>query len=706
MTPSLRRLASLALVALFAALPAAARADLAACQAAIQKATAAFERAETKALARCENGIRAGKLTDQDCRLEPKTLTALSKADAKRAKTIGKACGGADKACGGDLTGEFGGTALGYGAACPDLTGTDCENAIAADSCVGVDDCLACISRESVDLTIDVAFGDLAAPSGDKALDKCRAAIAKTGPLLQAARRKALGKCWTLVGKEAVEGPCPGTHPATVAALDAADAKARAALCKACGGADKDCGGGDDLAPVDIGVPAQCPFVTPAGAGSSCSAAIATVDDYADCVDCAADFAAGCAASAAVPHELAYPLDCNQLCEPGSQRACYSGPAGTENVGICTGGVETCEPDGQGYGACAGEVVPQREVCANGFDEDCTGVADNDPGDLDGDGYTLCEGGDCCELGESCGADPEDVNPGAFEVVANGVDDDCFAGDAVAPVTCSLGADYDATGIEMANAMEICESTTPDVAEWGILSAQLLRVDGAAIDARQAAVLQDYGPILPIAGATVAGISSSVMRDAGDPDFSTLHTFGSNGTAPAAYLTAHAGAVPPEAGCSAGNVAGEANDSVVLRLQVRAPSNARSFSYDFRFLSMEFPGPCTAFNDAYLALLTGTAPGLPLDANVSAQSNGIPFGAFNPLMEACGPTGCTDTVLTAEDGLMPWMTTTAPVVPGETITLELMVFDASDTTVGTYVLFDNFAWSTLDAPVATVPKVF
>ena len=131
-----------------------------------------------------------------------------------------------------------------------------------------------------------------------------------------------------------------------------------------------------------------------------------------------------------MPQEVAYPASCNQLCEPGTQRACYTGAAGTENVGICKGGFETCQPDGLGYGACEGEVVPALDICANSIDEDCDGILDN-TGDLDGDGYAACADGDCCELGEDCGADPADVNPGAFEVVANGVDDG---------ITCGRGA--------------------------------------------------------------------------------------------------------------------------------------------------------------------------------------------------------------------------------------------------------------------------
>ena len=40
-----------------------------------------------------------------------------------------------------------------------------------------------------------------------------------------------------------------------------------------------------------------------------------------------------------------------------------------------------------------------------------------------------------------------------------------------------------------------------------------------------------------------------------------------------------------------------------------------------------------------------------------------------------------------------WRTATAPVVPGETITLGLMVFDVQDQIYDTSVLLDNFRWT-------------
>ncbi|WP_437290191.1 hypothetical protein [Sorangium sp. So ce406] len=60
-------------------------------------------------------------------------------------------------------------------------------------------------------------------------------------------------------------------------------------------------------------------------------------------------------------------------CVPGSVVACYTGPAGTNGVGRCASGTQTCRPDGFGYSPCTGEVTPARELCATPEDENCDG---------------------------------------------------------------------------------------------------------------------------------------------------------------------------------------------------------------------------------------------------------------------------------------------------------------------------------------------
>jgi hypothetical protein len=66
------------------------------------------------------------------------------------------------------------------------------------------------------------------------------------------------------------------------------------------------------------------------------------------------------------------------VCTSGDTIACYGGPAGTENVGPCQGGTQTCNPDGLSYGPCVGQVLPQAETCNTPADDDCDGQVNED----------------------------------------------------------------------------------------------------------------------------------------------------------------------------------------------------------------------------------------------------------------------------------------------------------------------------------------
>ncbi|TNE45448.1 MAG: WD40 repeat domain-containing protein [Deltaproteobacteria bacterium] len=67
---------------------------------------------------------------------------------------------------------------------------------------------------------------------------------------------------------------------------------------------------------------------------------------------------------------------CNQACKPGETRPCYGGPASTNGVGACKGGIQTCNPDTT-WSLCVGEVLPKGEVCGNQLDDDCNGKVDD-----------------------------------------------------------------------------------------------------------------------------------------------------------------------------------------------------------------------------------------------------------------------------------------------------------------------------------------
>jgi len=95
-------------------------------------------------------------------------------------------------------------------------------------------------------------------------------------------------------------------------------------------------------------------------------------------------------------------------CRQGESRACYSGPAGTENRGVCRSGISRCGPDGV-FGACEGERLPAEnpETSCDGLDNNCDGQTD--------------EG-----LKNRCGACAPPDNE-LQELCGNGLDDNCDA---------------------------------------------------------------------------------------------------------------------------------------------------------------------------------------------------------------------------------------------------------------------------------------
>jgi hypothetical protein len=128
-------------------------------------------------------------------------------------------------------------------------------------------------------------------------------------------------------------------------------------------------------------------------------------------------------------------------CVPGDAIECYGGPPNTKNVGICKAGTQTCQQDGQSYGPCVGQVLPQQENCFSPADENCNGVAnEGGPGCVcspnasvscyDGPAGTLgvgpCKAGTktCNALGTAYSACQGEVVP-VLETCLTPIDDNC-----------------------------------------------------------------------------------------------------------------------------------------------------------------------------------------------------------------------------------------------------------------------------------------
>jgi len=111
--------------------------------------------------------------------------------------------------------------------------------------------------------------------------------------------------------------------------------------------------------------------------------------------------------------------DCDGVTDEGLDQACYTGPVGTENVGLCVGGTRSCI--GGAYGACVGEVIPVAEICDNA-DNDCNNLID------DGLGQTTCGLGICQHTVDNCvGGVPQTCDPfaGSTAETCDGLDNDC-----------------------------------------------------------------------------------------------------------------------------------------------------------------------------------------------------------------------------------------------------------------------------------------
>jgi hypothetical protein len=182
--------------------------------------------------------------------------------------------------------------------------------------------------------------------------------------------------------------------------------------------------------------------------------------------------------------------------------------------------------------------------------------------------------------------------------------------------------------------------------------------------------------------------------------------------------------VPGNPGCGTSQPA-QVNDYTEYVLKLKAPMNANSFSFNFMFLSAEYPEyVCTMFNDEFLVLQESKNE-FSTPTNIAFDMQKNPVTINNGFFTVCqnDPSKpqtqhCTKPVSdiagtgyeTTEFGSTPigggtgWLTTTSPVTPGEEVTLHFIVFDEGDGILDSAAVIDNFQWGSapVDGPV-TIP---
>jgi len=302
----------------------------------------------------------------------------------------------------------------------------------------------------------------------------------------------------------------------------------------------------------------------------------------------------------------------------------------------------------------------------------------------------------------------------------------------------------DVTGEDLARAMELCQFTNGDPDIWGVVEAELTEANGFGTpNDWQSGVLTGFGAgrIPAMANSTLAVLSSGDARGVGDEGYTDNVSDGDFMDAPPQdYMDAHNQVLQTNPLCPAS--AESVHDTIKLSLTLRVPTNANGFKFEFRFFTYEYPMYlCTMFNDFFLALLKSSHAEIPYDKNISFDAGGNPVSVNNAFFTTCEPLECFDpfyymgpyasapdadfdgcvdatrcdpetnlcgteigacvdgaedlaafTDVISEAGGTSWLTTTAPVVPGETITLDFHIWDTGDSAYDSLVILDSFKW--------------
>jgi hypothetical protein len=466
--------------------------------------------------------------------------------------------------------------------------------------------------------------------------------------------------------------------------------------------------------------------------------------------------------------------DCSTKC--GQNEVCSQGKC----ANVCGGELEKCgnqcvdlQVDPAHCGECDNPCGPGQD-CISGGCKDCNSAIE----DCDNDNWFVAEG-DCCDKPGACGSDPSLVNPGALEVLGNGADDDCNGKidlfDSEILEDCDAGIASDATDpFDYARALGICRVTAEDPEDpsertWGLIDARLLRANGTPLeDVRSRSVRSFFGSIEATQGEVMTVLSTGIASDAtqtnpgpnggapGSANVSVSHSPVSQADISACdqaycvedwYGTANpplksANRLPRAPDCGSDAAAPQANDSVMLVLRMRAPTNVRAFSFNSYFLSAEYPEyVCSAFNDQFIALVD-TPDGEPapipnpIDKNLLVYTQGgsqwpigINVAKGTSLFSVCAPqegnpcwssfvnaSSCSlgaDSLIgtgfeappTAIDpactigGGTHWLTTAGNVIPGTVVELRIVIWDVGDTGFDSAALIDGFQW----LPSATLP---
>lgn len=367
---------------------------------------------------------------------------------------------------------------------------------------------------------------------------------------------------------------------------------------------------------------------------------------------------------------------------------------------------------------CESDAECASSKCIGGFCR-CTGdamcssnVACAGPSDCTREGET-CSGGKCVSSTKCLPAVAGMVSP-EFSVCRDNVDNDCNGQvDELAPPCDNFGGQNATQAADFARAMDLCKN---------VISASF----GASSSPQSRAVLSSLAAAKTALGRPRKNNSMAVLST-GLASYDAYSQCPQDGTGFGGKATDPDPTAPDKS----------AMDLSSLTLEIQVPSNANSFSFDFHFLTTEYPEYLdTEFNDTFWVRLESKK----FNGNISFDKNGTPIRLNAAFFDVCDPSpskpktlqGFCNTPAAALDGTgyykecsyksgsgwpgpgsgeanggsTGWLTTTAPVEPGEKIRLTFYIFDKGDDVLDSTVLIDNFRWKLAPALTPkTQPKI-
>ena len=351
--------------------------------------------------------------------------------------------------------------------------------------------------------------------------------------------------------------------------------------------------------------------------------------------------------------------------------------------------------------------------------------------DDDGDGWTVCAG--------DCNDHDSLINPCAFDtsdatdpVGMDGIDNDCD-GKVDNLITCeptAAAGTFDANPVDYASASDLCDNPMCP----RLVNNKAIWYGPSPGNARRVTKHEGAGQFNPHQGSMMSFLSSGTAVDSTDQasyatcpgtDFST--TFTNPMPLPKAQNTNPCGTGVDESTVSV-------HDYTELRMTIKAPINAGSFTFDFAFFSEEYPVyVCQGFNDTFLAIQTSQQ--YPSGYQIAYDANGHRVNVNNAFFQDCNSCNncvpgsnfniaCANPISTLNgtffevplgpsstppsqcneshgSGGTDWLKTTSPINPGETFTLSWIIFDEADGILDSSVILDHFHWhsTTLGSPV-------